>query len=92
MTTESPKPTFTRPLTSAELAALPDEEIDFSDIPKLGEAFWGNAIVMQPGDWEKPRITIRLDADIIDYFKSQGRDWPTRMNAVLRTYVEAMRK
>ncbi len=92
MSADELKPPFTRALTAAELAELPDEDIDLSDIPELGEDFWKNAIVMYPGDWEKPKVTIRLDADVIEYFKSQGRDWPTRMNAVLKSYVEAMRK
>jgi uncharacterized protein (DUF4415 family) len=47
---------------------------------------------MRPEDWEKPRLTIRLDADIIDYFKSQGPTWQIRMNEVLRAHLEAMRK
>jgi uncharacterized protein (DUF4415 family) len=86
------KPPFSRELTMEELAALPDSEIDFSDIPPLGKDFWDNAILMQPEDWKKQLLTLRIDADVVRYFKSQGRGYQTRMNEVLRTYVEAMQK
>jgi uncharacterized protein (DUF4415 family) len=90
--TENLKPPFTRPLTAKELADLPYSEIDFSDIPPLGEDFWKNAVLMRPEDWKKPRLTIRLDADIVDFFKSLGPTWQIRMNEVLRAHVESMRK
>ncbi|MCB1075519.1 MAG: BrnA antitoxin family protein, partial [Simkania sp.] len=35
------------------------------------------------------QVTVRLDADILEWFKEQGRGYQTRMNAVLRSYVEA---
>lgn len=92
MSNQKLKPPFSRALSAKELASLPDSEIDFSDIPETTDEFWENAVLMYPGDWDKPKVTIRLDAEVIEYFKSQGRDWPTRMNEVLRTYVEAMRK
>lgn len=41
-------PRYDRELTAAELAALPDEDIDLSDIPELDEAFWTNAVVVRP--------------------------------------------
>ncbi len=40
----------------------------------------------------KQRLTIRLDADLVDWFKAQGPSYQTRMNAVLRAYVERARK
>jgi uncharacterized protein (DUF4415 family) len=40
----------------------------------------------------KQQLTIRLDADVVDFFKAKGKGYQTRMNEVLRTYVEAMRK
>ncbi len=36
----------------------------------------------------KRQVTMRIDADILDYFKAQGRGWQSRMNAVLRGFVE----
>ena len=67
--------------------AMTDEEIDTSDIPPLDEAFFANAEVRLP----KPKvpITIRLDDDVLRWFRSMGRGYQTRINAVLRTYMEA---
>jgi uncharacterized protein (DUF4415 family) len=39
----------------------------------------------------KERITVRLDADVLDWFKSQGRGYQTRINAVLKAYVESQK-
>jgi uncharacterized protein (DUF4415 family) len=67
--------------------ALTDEEIDTSDIPPLDADFFANAQLRLP----KPKqvITVRLDADIVEWFKSQGKGYQTRINAVLRMYVDA---
>jgi uncharacterized protein (DUF4415 family) len=40
----------------------------------------------------KRQVTMRFDADILDYFKGQGRGWQSRMNAVLRSFVEQERQ
>ena len=57
---------------------------------ELDEAFWRNArIVAPPG---KKSIHLRLDADVLAWFKAQGRGYLTRMNAVLRSYMEAHRR
>jgi len=66
--------------------ALRDEEIDYSDIPKLGPDFFKNAIVW-PGP--KKQITLRIDPDILKFFRKQGRGYQSTMNAVLRKYMEA---
>lgn len=73
----------------AELAAMPDEDIDTSDIPELDEAFWQNARVRFPGG--KERLTVRFDEDMVQWFRSQGRGYQTKMNAVLRSFYEAHR-
>ena len=81
---------YDRELSLEELAAIPDEEIDFSDIPKVGDEFWANATVHWP-DQPKKQVTMRLDADLLDWFKSNGRGYQTRINAVLRSYYESER-
>ena len=91
MKEESLKPPFSRPLTAKELAALPDSEIDFSDIPEATEEWFARARVVYPHE-RKLQLTVRLDADVVDFFKAKGKGYQTRMNEVLRTYVEAMRK
>ncbi len=86
------KPPFARELTTQELVDLKDEGIDFSDIPEITDEMWKNAVTMQPEDWQKRQLTLRFDPDIIDFFKAQGRGYQTRMNEVLRVYVDAMKK
>jgi uncharacterized protein (DUF4415 family) len=66
--------------------ALGDGDIDFSDIPKLGPEFFANAILW-PGT--KEQITLRLDPDVLKFFRKQGRGYQTTINAVLRRYMEA---
>ncbi len=66
--------------------AMRDAEIDFSDIPKLGSDFFDHAILW-PGP--KQQITLRLDPDVLKFFRKQGRGYQTTINAVLRKYIEA---
>ena len=75
--------------TPEQLAAMPDSEIDYSDIPKTDAEFWKNARVVMPEDRQKKQVTIRLDPDVLSWFKAQGAGYQTRMNAVLRSYYEA---
>ena len=58
----------------------PDSEIDTSDIPELDAAFFERD--------HKKQLTMRLDQDVVDWFKSQGTGYQTRMNAVLRAFYE----
>ncbi len=81
------------PLSKAEIArlkAIKDEDIDYSDIPELDETFWKNAKLVMPQS--KKQITIRFDQEILDWFKAQGKGYQSKMNAVLRAYVEAHRE
>jgi len=78
---------YKKELSLKELAALPDSDIDFSDIPELDDKFWKNARLVMPS--KKKQITVRLDEDVLDWFKEQGKGYQTRMNAVLRAFVEA---
>jgi uncharacterized protein (DUF4415 family) len=71
---------------AAEIAAIKDEDIDYSDIPELGEDFWEKAELRVP---EKKRITVRIDADVLAWLKAQGPRYQTRINAILRSYYEA---
>ena len=54
-----------------------------------GEFDWSQAQVTMPRP--KQPISVRLDADVIEFFKSQGRGYQTRINAVLRSYMKAHR-
>ena len=69
--------------------ALDDEDIDYSEIPDLsalGEEFWKKAVVKRAEP--KAQVTIRLDREVLDWFKSQGKGYQSRINAVLRAYKE----
>ena len=66
------------------LAALPDDQIDTSDIPELTEKFWETAIRNPFYRPLKRQLTLRLDADIIAWLRLQGRGYQTRANALLR--------
>ena len=80
-------PNYDHALTLDELAALPDDEIDTSDIPELDDEFWQKAVLILPEG--KERLTLRLDRDVVDFFKRGGRGYQTRINAVLRAYIKA---
>jgi len=74
----------------ARIDALKDEDIDYSEIPDLstlGEEFWKNAVVKRAEP--KAQVTIRLDREVLDWFKAQGKGYQSRINAVLRAYKEA---
>ena len=69
------------------LGSMTDLDIDFSDAPKLGKAFFQNSRMRLPQG--KHSLSLRLDKEVLDWFKRQGRGYQTRINAVLRAYVEA---
>jgi uncharacterized protein (DUF4415 family) len=69
------------------LRQMRDGEIDDSDIPKLDEAFWRSAKLSMPAP--KDRVTIRLDHDLVEWFKRNGSGYQTRINAILRSYMDA---
>lgn len=73
----------------AEIAAIRDEDIDFSDIPELDEEFFKNARLVLPSGAAKRAVSLRVDADVLNWFKAQGAGHLTRMNAVLRAYMLA---
>lgn len=73
--------------TSKRLQKMTDREIDYSDIPATDAKFWEKARVVMPS--AKTHLSLRLDEDVVEWFKRQGDGYQTRINAVLRSYVEA---
>ena len=72
-----------------KIDAMRDEDIDFSDIPELDDDFFKNAkVVVSPG---KKQIALRVDTDVLEWMKGQGKGYQSRMNAILRSYYEAHR-
>lgn len=70
----------------AKIDALKDKEIDISDIPEQGKAFFKRAVLRLPEP--KTAVTIRLDRQVVDWFKAKGPGYQTRINALLRAYME----
>jgi uncharacterized protein (DUF4415 family) len=74
----------------ARVDALRDEDIDFSDIPELGEAFFQNAIIRLPE--KKVPVCIRLDREVVDWFKARGKRYQSKINAVLKAFIERQKQ
>jgi len=67
--------------------AMEDGDINYSQIPELDEGFFKKArVVVPPG---KKQLTIRLDEDVLEWLKGQGKGYQSRINAILRAYYEA---
>ncbi len=62
---------------------------DAPEAESLGADFWSSARVVMPAG--KTSVHLRLDSDVVDWFKANGKGHLTRMNAVLRAYVEAQK-
>ncbi len=69
-----------------KLANMKDANIDTSDIAELDDEFFKHAEIKIPA---KKSVTMRLDADVLDWYKSQGQGYQTRINKLLRSYMEA---
>ncbi|MGA9566078.1 MAG: BrnA antitoxin family protein [Candidatus Korobacteraceae bacterium] len=77
----------------AVIAALPDNEIDTSDIPELPPNAWKEAIRGRFYRPVKQSVSLRLDADIVAWLKKPGKGYQTRANRILRQRMLAdMRK
>ncbi len=75
------------------LRNMKDEDIDFSDIPRISPEMFANAVVRKNFKpiTRKSQLTLRIDQDVIDFFKHQGRGYQTKINQLLRAYMEAHR-
>ena len=73
-----------------EIEAIKDEDIDYSDIPEADESFWRRAELQMPQP--KKGVYVRLDTDVLDWLKSKGKGYQTRMNAMLRALMESDRR
>ena len=62
---------------------------DAPEAASLGPDFWSSARVVMPVS--KTSVHLRLDSDVVEWFKANGKGHLTRMNAVLRAYVEAQK-
>ncbi|MBV9240555.1 MAG: BrnA antitoxin family protein [Acidobacteria bacterium] len=70
---------------------MTDDDIDYSDIPPLTPEMFANAIVrkgLKPLP-PKRQVTLRIDDDVITYFRDLGRGYQTKINQLLRAYMDA---
>jgi uncharacterized protein (DUF4415 family) len=72
-----------------EIEAIKDEDIDYSDVAELGEDFWRRAERQMPTP--KQGVYVRLDVDVLEWLRSKGKGYQTRMNAMLRALMESDR-
>jgi uncharacterized protein (DUF4415 family) len=76
----------------ATVAAMPDSEIDYSDIPfQTGTVQWTRPGALVPSE-NKQQVTLRLDSDVLSFFRGTGKRYQSRINAALREYMKAHRK
>ena len=69
----------------AKLRRKGDQDINYEDSPATTKKFWKDAQVFMPK--HKVHISLRLDEDIIHYFKEEGEGYQSRINAVLKAYI-----
>jgi uncharacterized protein (DUF4415 family) len=74
-------------MTESEIEAAAASD---ADAQSTDETFWANAEVVMPQP--KRAISLRVDSDVLEWFKSHGRGYQTRMNAVLRAYMEGQQR
>jgi uncharacterized protein (DUF4415 family) len=76
----------------ARVDALTDADIeraiaaDPDAAPILGAEFWKHAVLVPPPA-RKSAVSLRLDSDVLEFFRASGRGYQTRINSVLRTFV-----
>ena len=71
--------------------AKTDRDIDLSDSPELTPRMFARAIVrrgLKPVP-RKAQLTLRVDQDVLEWFRKRGRGYQTKINALLRAYMEA---
>ncbi len=69
------------------LAAMTDEDIDCSDLPEFSKEWLDNAEITVTFP-KKELISLRIDKNVLDFFRSKGRNYQSRINEVLKTYMK----
>ena len=73
------------------LDSMKDEDIDLSDAPEITPEMFAKAIVkrgLKPAAG-KEQVTLRIDSDVLAWFREQGPGYQTKINRLLRAYVDA---
>lgn len=72
------------------IKSIRDEDIDYSDISELSESFFKKAKLEMPKT--KTAISLRIDSDVLEWFRSQGDKYQTKINAILKAFVNARKQ
>jgi uncharacterized protein (DUF4415 family) len=72
---------------------MTDDEIDFSDCPEITPEMFATAVVRRGAlpITRKTQVTLRVDSDVLGWFRGRGRGYQTRINSLLRAYVDVQR-
>lgn len=76
------------------LDAMKDEDIDLSDIPAITPEMFARAVArrgLKPIP-RKKQLTLRIDGDVVEWYQRQGPGYQTRINSLLRAYMEEHRR
>jgi uncharacterized protein (DUF4415 family) len=68
-----------------------DEDIDLTDVPEVSPEKFARAVVrrgLKPVE-RKEQLTLRVDSDVLEWFRKQGQGYQTKINALLRAYMDA---
>ena len=70
--------------------AMRDEDIDLSEAPEMTPEMFARAVRMRNFKVipRKKQLTLRVDGDVVDWYKKQGKGYQTRINALLRAYMK----
>ncbi len=71
----------------AKVDAAQDNGLDYTEIGEQGSAFFKNAVLRMPEP--KSTVTMRVDKDVLEWFKAQGKGYQTRINVLLRAYMDS---
>ena len=73
------------------LDAMSDQDMDLSDCPEITPEMFAKALVRQglSNPKTKAQLTLRIDSDVLEWFKSQGHGYQTQINTLLRQYMKA---
>lgn len=75
----------------ARIDAMTDEDIDFTDLPEITDEMWEKGVLQKGAKTNslKSQEILIVDSDIIEFFKSEGRGYKSKINQLLRAYMES---
>lgn len=87
-TSKKSQPDWTR------LKAMKDEDLNFSDCPEVTPEMFARAVVRRGLKLitRNAQLTLRIDGDVLDWFRQQGRGYQTQINSLLQAYMEARKQ